>query len=78
MSMKKQALSDELLDNVTGGTVIPRPSENGETLKSFADRINASASRNVTPQNLILWNNLPATTDPNAPLPAGTVLKVFF
>ena len=78
MSLNKQAMSDDMLDNVNGGTMIPRSSQDGETLNSFAARLNAQNDWGVTAQKLIAWNGLDTNADPNAPLPAGTVLKVFF
>ena len=47
-------------------------------LQSFCDKINAQNNWNVKPEQLITWNNLPAGTDKDAPLPANTVLKVYF
>ena len=47
-------------------------------LQSFCDKINAQNNWNVKPEQLITWNNLPAGTDKDAPLPAATVLKVYF
>ena len=75
---EKTALNDEQMDKVTGGTMVPRPTESGDTLQSFCDKINAQNNWHVTPSQLIAWNNLPAGTDKDAPLPAATVLKVYF
>ncbi|MBQ6609855.1 MAG: hypothetical protein IJS11_04300 [Oscillospiraceae bacterium] len=77
-NFEKTALNDEQMDKVTGGTMVPRPTESGDTLQSFCDKINAQNNWHVTPSQLITWNGLPADTDPNAPLPAATVLKVYF
>ncbi len=76
--IEKTALNDEQMDKVTGGTMVPRPAAAGDSLNSFAAKINAQQNWNVTAEKLIAWNNLPADTDPNAPLPANTVLKVLF
>ena len=77
-NFEKTALNDEQMDKVTGGTMVPRPVESGDTLQSFCDKINAQNNWNVKPSQLIIWNGLPENTDPNAPLPAATVLKVYF
>ena len=78
MSVEKTALNDEMMDRVTGGTMVPRPVEGGESLNTFVARLNAESSRHYDVAQIIKWNGLDPNMDPNAPLPAGTVLKVFF
>lgn len=78
--IEKTALSDEQMDKVIGGTMVPRTCENGDTLGTFADRIKATNNWNVTVEQLITWNpgKVPADANRDTPLPAGTVLKVYF
>jgi hypothetical protein len=75
---KKMALNDEQMNGVTGGTIVPRVAEGGDTLNSFVAKLNADKPNRFTVADVILWNGLDPNTDPNAPLPAGQVLKVYF
>ncbi len=56
MSIEKVAMNDELLDKVSGGSVLPYVVQTGDTLGVIAKKFN------VTVEQLMKWNNL---KDPN-------------
>ena len=56
MSIEKVAMNDELLDKVSGGSVLPYVVQAGDTLGVIAKKFN------VTVEQLMKWNNL---KDPN-------------
>ena len=79
MSVEKTALNDELMDSVTGGTVIPQYPINNESLNEFVTRLNADGKRRYEVAEIIRWNGLdPNTTDPNAVLRPDKALNVLY
>lgn len=52
MSMNKMAMSDDMLDQVTGGTVLPHIIKSGESIETIASDFH------VDPKLLRKWNNL--------------------
>ena len=52
MAMDKVALNDELLDQVSGGSVLPYVVQAGDTLSAIAKKYN------VTLEQLMKWNNI--------------------
>lgn len=68
MTMNKTALSDEVLDAVGGGTILPYQVNAGDTLESVAAQYHVSADQ------VAKWNNLPS----NSTLMAGQTLKIKF
>ena len=79
MSVEKIALNDEMMDSVTGGTMVPRPVEGGESLNTFVARLNAESSRHYDVAQIIKWNGLdPNSTDPAKTLENVNALKVLY
>ena len=79
MSVEKTALNDELMDSVTGGTVIPQYPINNESLNEFVTRLNADGKRRYEVADIIRWNGLdPNKTDPNAVLRPDKALNVLY
>ena len=68
MAMDKVAMNDELLDQVTGGSMLPYVVQAGDTLSAIAKKYN------VTLEQLMKWNNI---KDPNY-LVVGQQLKILF
>ena len=52
MAMDKVAMNDELLDQVTGGSMLPYVVQAGDTLSAIAKKYN------VTMEQLIKWNDI--------------------
>ncbi len=52
MAMDKVAMNDELLDQVSGGSVLPYVVQAGDTLSAIAKKYN------VTLEQLMKWNNI--------------------
>lgn len=68
MNLSKTAMTDDQLDLVTGGTVIPHVILAGESLDMIAKKYNVDKAQ------LAKWNNL----DPNGMLRAGDKLNIYF
>ena len=68
MAMDKVAMNDELLDQVTGGSMLPYVVQAGDTLSAIAKKYN------VTLEQLMKWNNI---KDPNL-LTVGQRLVIKF
>ncbi|MBQ9661803.1 MAG: LysM peptidoglycan-binding domain-containing protein [Oscillospiraceae bacterium] len=68
MAMDKVAMNDDLLDEVTGGSILPYSVQPGDSLGAIAKKYN------VTVEQLVKWNNI---QDPNI-LTVGQQLKVKF
>ena len=68
MAMDKVSMNDEQMDQITGGTILPYRVQPGDSLDDIAKKYN------VTPDQLIKWNNLQGT---NA-LQVGQQLKIKF
>lgn len=68
MAMEKVAMNDEMLDQVTGGSVLPYVVQAGDTLGALAKKYN------VTIEQLMKWNNI---KDPNL-LTVGQRLVIKF
>ena len=68
MEMNKVAMNDELMDQVTGGSILPYRVQPGDTLGGIAKKYN------VTVEQLMAWNGI---KDPNY-LAIGQVLKIKF
>ena len=68
MAMDKVAMNDDLLDEVTGGSILPYRVQPGDSLGAIAKKYN------VTIEQLVKWNNI---QDPNI-LTVGQQLKVKF
>ncbi len=66
--MDKVKITDNQLDAVSGGSVIPYIVQQGDTLKALADHYH------VTVEELMKWNNI---KDPNMLL-VGQQLKIKF
>ncbi len=52
MAMDKVAMNDELMNEVTGGSVLPYVVQAGDTLGALAKKYN------VTVEQLMKWNNI--------------------
>ena len=52
MAMDKVAMNDELMNEVTGGSVLPYVVQTGDTLGALAKKYN------VTLEQLMKWNNI--------------------
>ena len=52
MAMDKVAMNDELMNEVTGGSVLPYVVQAGDTLGALAKKYN------VTLEQLMKWNNI--------------------
>ena len=52
MAMDKVAMNDELLDQVTGRSMLPHVVQAGDTLSAIAKKYN------VTLEQLMKWNNI--------------------
>ena len=76
MSFNKVSLSDEQMDQVTGGTFVPHLVQAGETVQSIVDAYNADKPENqkISASQFAKWNKI----DPNTPLTAGTTLVFKF
>ena len=68
MAMDKVAMNDELMNEVTGGSVLPYVVQAGDTLGALAKKYN------VTLEQLMKWNNI---KDPNL-LTVGQRLVIKF
>ena len=68
MAVDKQALNDENLDQVSGGTILRYRVQPGDSLNSIAKKYNVSMDQ------LVKWNNI---KDPNF-LTVGQQLKIKF
>lgn len=69
MENNKYAMNDDMLDKVTGGTILPYLVKPEDTLESIAKKYA------VTVEELIRWNKLDDGTNP---FRAGMTLKVKF
>ena len=76
MSKEKVCLSDDQMDQVTGGTSIPYYVKAGDTVQSIVDAYNADKTddKKITPAQFAGWNKI----DPNTPLTAGATLVFKF
>jgi len=72
----KVSMSDEQMDQVTGGTSVPHLVQAGETVQSIVEAFNKDkpADKQISVNDFAKWNKI----DPNAPLPAGTTLVFKF
>ena len=61
-------MNDEQMDQITGGTILPYRVQPGDSLDDIAKKYN------VTPAQLIKWNNLQGTSA----LQVGQQLKIKF
>ena len=68
MAIDKVAMNDDMLDGVTGGSILPYRVQAGDSLNSIAKKYN------VTVDQLIKWNNI---QDPGM-LTVGQQLKIKF
>ena len=68
MEKSKIAMNDDLMDQVTGGSILPYRVQAGDTLGAIAKKYN------VTVEQLMAWNGI---KDPNY-LAIGQVLKIKF
>ena len=68
MEKSKIAMNDELMDQVTGGSILPYRVQAGDTLGAIAKKYN------VTVEQLMAWNDI---KDPNF-LTIGQQLKIKF
>ena len=68
MEKDKINMNDEQLDQITGGTILPYRVQPGDSLDDIAKKYN------VTPAQLIKWNNLQGTSA----LQVGQQLKIRF
>ena len=68
MAINKEAINDDQLDAVSGGTILPYQVQPGDTLATIA------AKYHVSVEQLAKWNNI---QDPGM-LRAGTPLKIKF
>ena len=66
MEKNKIAMNDELMDQVTGGSILPYRVQPGDTLGAIAKKYH------VTLEQLMAWNNI---KDPNY-LVVGQQLKI--
>ena len=78
MSVEKTALNDELMDSVTGGTVIPQYPIDNESLNAFVTRLNGDVPNRFSVAQIIKWNGLDPNTDPYAKLDPTTALNVLY
>ena len=69
MENKKMAMNDDMLDQVTGGTILPYMVKPGDTLEAIAKKYN------VKVEDLIKWNHL---NDGVTVFRVGQTLKVKF
>ena len=69
MEDKKMAMNDDMLDQVTGGTILPYMVKPGDTLEAIAKKYN------VKVEDLIKWNHL---NDGVTVFRVGQTLKVKF
>ena len=68
MNKDKVAMNDDMLNNISGGTILPYVVQNGDTLAAIAKKYN------VTVEQLVKWNNI---QNPNI-ITVGQQLKVKF
>ena len=68
MAMDKVAMNDDLMDQVTGGSILPYRIQPGDSLNTIAKKYN------VTVEQLMKWNNI---QDPSM-LTVGQPLKIKF
>ena len=68
MEKDKINMNDEQMDQITGGTILPYRVQPGDSLDDIAKKYN------VTPAQLIKWNNLQGTSA----LQVGQQLKIKF
>ena len=68
MEKNKMEMNDELMDQVTGGSILPYRVQAGDSLATIAKKYN------VTVEQLMMWNGI---KDPNY-LSVGQQLKVKF
>ena len=68
MEKSKIAMNDDLMDQVTGGSILPYRVQAGDTLGAIAKKYN------VTVEQLMAWNGI---KDPNF-LAVGQQLKIKF
>lgn len=52
MNKDKVAMNDDMLNNISGGTILPYVVQNGDTLAAIAKKYN------VTVEQLVKWNNI--------------------
>lgn len=71
MAIDKVSMSDDQMDQVTGGTKLPVTVMAGDTLASIAARYQRY---DIKPEDIANWNGL----DVNAPLTVGQTLKIYF
>lgn len=71
MDIKKFALDDNYLDQVSGGTILPYIAQTGDSLKDIAERYK------VSKELLAKWNGI-ASTDIDKPgvIKPGDLLKI--
>lgn len=76
MSISKVSLSDDQMNQVTGGTEIPHYVKAGETVQSIVDEYNATKdeSKKISYDDFANWNKI----DKNAVLTAGSTLVFKF
>ena len=67
MEMNKVEMNDELMDQVTGGSILPYRVQPGDTLGGIAKKYN------VTVEQLMAWNGI---KDPNF-IMAGAKLVIY-
>lgn len=70
MNLNKVAMSDDQLDQVSGGTMIPHQIQPGESL----DMIVAKYKNRFTKAQLAQWNNM----SENGTLEVGKTLNIYF
>ena len=68
MAMNKAALSDESLDQVTGGTILPYTPKSGDSWTKLETEFHVTAAQ------IRAWNNLPE----NSPVPIGKTLDIYY
>lgn len=71
MAIEKISMSDDQMDQVTGGSKLPITVQAGETLDSIAARYKKYG---IEAKDIAKWNGL----DLNAPLTVGQQLKIYF
>ena len=69
MENKKVVMNDDMMDKVTGGTILPYMVKPGDTLEAIAKKYN------VTVEQLVKWNHL---DDGTTIFRVGQTLKVKF
>ena len=52
MNKDKVAMNDDMLNSISGGTILPYVVQNGDTLAAIAKKYN------VTVEQLVKWNNI--------------------